>query len=783
MWEDWNESLPGEHTSFHRALQLQGLAFYSEDLYHYSIHFWRFLLKGYALLLTALLATYVFAQEMVSVSNDVLETKETAPYVEHSGDYETGTMISSRSEIRDIGRDLGIVLTQKDTGAGTVIAGNPANKYRFARIYGTDKPGADVLYLSPEIGVDTIKCLRMIVSGYVQEAFSLPQTESDAVAEAICAWNTNHYNDTQYFSSRYNEAVIEIFSDRTESMGLSPDYTQWPNSRIVIPHQDKSQSTQPTVPVFVQEEPVDIPISQENTTEAETAREEVQEEPFHKDEPAPSPSDQQPAERLPSDEGAKPEPLQEDASVSPEIENSAEQEESSVMTEGDTEAPPKKEAAPAKEKEHQKESPKAEKRNTDTNAHKSWLWLLLLLLLLLISLLLILKKRRTHEKSESKQISAAFQFRKPVNVASLSQKKYSPVKTTQAAPYTLAAPQEHQAQTNLQTVTKPTTVQPKPFAAIEPQTVIEPKKTEEHKTTEVPPLPPKPAAFTETKKPAPSPTAATETKKTEPKTQFFAEPKKEKTKPLTVKTPPKQPVLLQPKKEISPTPKVQPNAPVQQKPLASVVQKKAEPSKPTIDEHLLIREGALPAYYMQRMKILLIGKQSNGIYPEKNEDYTKAMTKAYKAHAIASKNGYMTPSAHIVHRRMLKYTYGLQHNLLLYEIPKANKLADLVGKPDFSFARINFEEDEKDTRPLIKEISILRPDIVICMKLSEEVIQQLGTLSILDKAGSAKLYDVKTASGFSYKLINTGIHFSKPTGGDSVLYGELRALVKKAFNR
>ena len=127
--------------------------------------------------------------------------------------------------------------------------------------------------------------------------------------------------------------------------------------------------------------------------------------------------------------------------------------------------------------------------------------------------------------------------------------------------------------------------------------------------------------------------------------------------------------------------------------------------------------------------------------------------------------------------------HGLQHNLLLYEIPKANKLADLVGKPDFSFARINFEEDEKDTRPLIKKISILRPDIVICMKLSEEVIQQLGTLSILDKAGSAKLYDVKTASGFSYKLINTGIHFSKPTGGDSVLYGELRALVKKAFNR
>lgn len=182
-----------------------------------------------------MLSGIAFAQD-ISVDSDVMRGGKSPSYVEYSGSYESGEMATG-SQIRETGRSLGRIIHAHEDDETPFAKGNPAYKYSAGRVYGKDKAGADILYLGESVGVNTIKCLRLIVSGYVQEAFSCSQTESDLIAVAVCDWNANHYLDSAYFEKRYDLRVFSLFADLCNDIGLSTDYHEWPNSRIVIPHQ------------------------------------------------------------------------------------------------------------------------------------------------------------------------------------------------------------------------------------------------------------------------------------------------------------------------------------------------------------------------------------------------------------------------------------------------------------------------------------------------------------------------------------------------------------------
>ncbi|HAK68545.1 MAG TPA: hypothetical protein DCM57_02670 [Treponema sp.] len=537
-------------------------------------------MKKWFLPVMAVLTFSAFADD-VSLDSSVLSTDGNTPsYIEFSGTYAAG-QATSADLIRAIGANLGKEITLKQKDASPLAEGNPKFKYSAARIYGSEKPGADILYLGKSAGVDTIKCLRMIVSGYIREAFGSSAEESDIIAAAVCDWNARNYGNTSYFKSRFDEKILDPFSDLCTDAGLPSDYKEWPNSRIVIPHQAAGSATVSAVSAVA--------------AAAETIFEQ-------EEDPEPALEEE---EEIPAAEGPSISAVESPRSL-------IAGEEADIMRE-----------------------PSAV--NEDNGW--PWWWIILLIILLLIILLIVLiclfKKRAA--KNTGKEVE------RQVNGTG-------------------------------------------------PEITVYDGSGEETK-------------------------------------------------------------LLERIKE----------------------------ENPDVDIKL---DGSLPFYYRQGMKILMIGKDNNGI---DGSEYSEAMVKAYKAHRIASKNGFMTPSAHIIHRRTLKYVWGLQKDLDYKDIPKANDLADIVGDENgFSFARINVIKNAEvgssyaDGEKLIQEqIRILKPDLAIGMKLDWEALDKLGTPKEIDSEGNTKLYDMIDDSGWKYKLINAGIYFSDPKGGDEILYEEIRRLFKK----
>ena len=522
-------------------------------------------------LLTLSCFTLAFSQESAELDSSILGSGTTPDYVEFNGSYSDGA-ISSRDQIRAIGQSLGSRMEaakSEDTPEPVGIG----EKYSASRTYGKDKPGADIFYIAETAGVEQIKPLRLMLAGYIESAFAITREESESIAEAVCNWNTNNYNNKEYFSRFYDEASFAPFSDKTQNIGLSKDYREWPNSRILIPHKVAGSA--------------DISVDS-----VEKALEEAQE--------------------------------------------------------------PQEPKAPTEEVELRAAEPLVQE-DKGCSCFPCWhciLLLLIILLLLLLLLLLWLKYKK--QKSELEELK----------------ERLSEAET----PHTESTPSPERS--------------------------------------------------------APASSVA------------------------------ESPAYDGSKAEIQLLEKI----------------KKQNPNRE------ILLDGSYPGYYKQNVKILFVGKNANGI---DGAEYSEAMIKAYKAHAIKSKNGTMTPSAHIVHRRSLKYVYGIEHNLPYKDIPKANDLADIVGDDDgFSFARINvFKNTDEglsgDSALLQEQIAILKCDIAIGMKLDEEALKQLGTLQKEAKSGSSTLYTVTDASGRKYRLINTGIYFSDPKGGDAILYEEIRRLYKR----
>ena len=174
------------------------------------------------------------------VDSSVFKYEKTPVYEEWTGKY-SPEEINTRIQIYDIGRRLGKGIHYQETvqhDPFPFTKGNPAYKYSAARIYNSEKRGADIIYVGTTATVDTIKCLRMIVSGYLQEAFDLDAKAADDMAVTAIYWNTTVYNNTDFFSKEFDEKVMTTFGDRTKKIGLSSDYKEWPgNTKIIIPHQ------------------------------------------------------------------------------------------------------------------------------------------------------------------------------------------------------------------------------------------------------------------------------------------------------------------------------------------------------------------------------------------------------------------------------------------------------------------------------------------------------------------------------------------------------------------
>ena len=175
----------------------------------------------------------------VQIDTALLDTAKRVDYIEDTSPVPKNEFNTAK-QIRDMGRRLGGSIKRQDAqhkSGEHYASGAPSKKYRAHRVPSSDSlPGADIIYIAPNAKVGTIKALAFILSGYIEAAYDLPLNEADTLAQKVCWWNTNHYDDRNYFTKHFNARILESFSDETAVIGLADSYKNWAgHARIVIP--------------------------------------------------------------------------------------------------------------------------------------------------------------------------------------------------------------------------------------------------------------------------------------------------------------------------------------------------------------------------------------------------------------------------------------------------------------------------------------------------------------------------------------------------------------------
>lgn len=235
----------------------------------------------------------VFASEKTSgVDSDFLYENNQAVYQEWTGGY-SPSEINTANQIKDIGRRLANGIRYQEEvqeEPQPFNKGNPAYKYSAARVYGNEKRGADILLIGETATVDTIKCLKMILQGYIENAYGYEPEAAWKLAEAVCYWNTNNFNNSEIVET-FEENVKEVFAGYYTKTGLSEDYHQWKKSILLIPHiftkpaVEEAPAPQETVEEAVVEETAEISEEAEEVQEVEAEETEESEEEAPSEEP------------------------------------------------------------------------------------------------------------------------------------------------------------------------------------------------------------------------------------------------------------------------------------------------------------------------------------------------------------------------------------------------------------------------------------------------------------------------------------------------------------------
>ena len=187
-----------------------------------------------------------------SLDSSYINTSTAANYKEWTGGY-APEEINTAQQIKDIGIRLGKGITYQENVQDEALPynkGNPAYKYSSARIYGQNKRGADVLLIGQSATVDTVKCLKLIIRGYLENAFGCSEASAKILAEEICYWNTNNYGNKDFFNSSFEAGVTDVFAGRYKNIGLPENYRDWKQSIIIIPHEFTKSAEAYVEPVY-----------------------------------------------------------------------------------------------------------------------------------------------------------------------------------------------------------------------------------------------------------------------------------------------------------------------------------------------------------------------------------------------------------------------------------------------------------------------------------------------------------------------------------------------------
>ena len=201
----------------------------------------KYALSALKTMIGAVILTAISFPAFAQVDRDELKDLPPVVFINYEGPH---ARVDTREEIRQIGVVLGRQITEREKGlAPTLAAMNQEQKrtytYKF-EVGGlnryfvihcvsgaeNDKLDADVFGLGVDTGVDHVRNLRVIIQGYLQEAYQYSASDALLLAEYITVYNAVYRGNWDYFQSRYKSQVISNLT--REKAGLSIRYDEWP---------------------------------------------------------------------------------------------------------------------------------------------------------------------------------------------------------------------------------------------------------------------------------------------------------------------------------------------------------------------------------------------------------------------------------------------------------------------------------------------------------------------------------------------------------------------------
>ncbi|MCR4940614.1 MAG: hypothetical protein K5930_10990 [Treponemataceae bacterium] len=175
------------------------------------------------------------ATAAVDVSRQELESTVTNPdIIEFINYYGPHSRIDTREQIFNIGKNLGKVIAEnKDSRIET---GNEAKYYLIHAVFPdvTDKLDADILILGEKAEVDHIKNLRLILTGYLTEAYGYSEADASTLATFITVYNAVYRGKIAELITKYKMEVLAELD--TDKVGISVNYVDWAGkTQILIP--------------------------------------------------------------------------------------------------------------------------------------------------------------------------------------------------------------------------------------------------------------------------------------------------------------------------------------------------------------------------------------------------------------------------------------------------------------------------------------------------------------------------------------------------------------------
>jgi len=137
--------------------------------------------------------------------------------------------IETRAQIRSIGYSIGQIVK-----AGTARTGALGRYFVIHSVSEPDgfKLDADIFGLGPDVGVDHIRNMRLIIQGYLEATYDYDERDAALLAEYITIYNAVYRGDMEYFDSRYKNPVMDNIT--MEKAGLSIRYDEWPGQTLML---------------------------------------------------------------------------------------------------------------------------------------------------------------------------------------------------------------------------------------------------------------------------------------------------------------------------------------------------------------------------------------------------------------------------------------------------------------------------------------------------------------------------------------------------------------------